>query len=508
MTSDPTKPDPTRDPDVIEEQLVAYLDGELNEETARRIETLAADDPQLRDRLEQLGRTWKMLDQLERTETETAFTESTLELVAVQAEEEAQHQSTELPRRRRRRRIMVIVSLLATSVLGFVAAALLRDNPNRRLMENLPVLRNMDDYVEILDGSENAGQCIEFLRALREKEMFVEEESGKSAQGDTIASAESSRDDIKSRRKLIEQMSPEEKTELAHDWERFVYFAPPRQKELCGLHERLQAEADGEALHKVMRRYVAWLDTLSDSTIDSLKAMPADRRVEEIEKRLYSSEDARALHEWFRALAQRQRAEWAKSHKKSPREFDRAFRHQPAFWFSNRNLEAKAKQFGKIVKPKDLAKLRNKLSSAATRELDALPTRKKKLEWIVRQLERSFQQAQQQWLIKHLGGPSRKVSDKKLAEFFKNELREDTKIWLMSLSGEKMHKNLRLLYQKQRPSPNNRGRRTHDGPGRKRSSARPEYPPKPGHGPWREPGGERKGPPRHGPGGPGPGLDF
>ena len=73
--------------------LVAYLDGELDEETARRIKTLAVSDPKLQERLKQFGQTWELLDHLEQSETSGAFTEATLEMVAIQAEEEArQHQ--------------------------------------------------------------------------------------------------------------------------------------------------------------------------------------------------------------------------------------------------------------------------------------------------------------------------------------------------------------------------------------------------------------------------------
>ena len=175
MTADPTHPEPARRGPLLDEQLVAYLDGELDEETARQIETLVADDPKLGDRLAQLGRAWDMLDHLERSETEGAFTEGTLELVAAQAEEEARRHEGRLPGLRRRRRAVVAGSLLAAGVAGFLAVAALRPDPNRPLLEDLPVLENLDQYRLILNDNETVQQSIDFLRKLRQEELFVEE---------------------------------------------------------------------------------------------------------------------------------------------------------------------------------------------------------------------------------------------------------------------------------------------------------------------------------------------
>ena len=48
MDSDSHNSEVDSDPALLDEQLVAYLDGELDDDTARRIETLASDELSLR----------------------------------------------------------------------------------------------------------------------------------------------------------------------------------------------------------------------------------------------------------------------------------------------------------------------------------------------------------------------------------------------------------------------------------------------------------------------------
>ncbi|HLA84871.1 MAG TPA: hypothetical protein VJL29_08755 [Thermoguttaceae bacterium] len=175
MTPDSLQPDPTADAAPLDEQLVAYLDGELDADTARRIETLAADDPRLRERLGELGRAWELLDQLDRPETAGAFTETTLELVAVQAEEEARQREAQLPRLRRRRLAMAAGGLLACVAVGFLGGSLLRGDPNRALLDDLPVIENVDEYLQVLGEDDRVEPSLDFLRRLDQEGVFGDE---------------------------------------------------------------------------------------------------------------------------------------------------------------------------------------------------------------------------------------------------------------------------------------------------------------------------------------------
>jgi hypothetical protein len=65
--------------------LVAYIDGELDEKTALRLEATIARDPNARADVEQLKRVWQMLDHLPRPTPSPDFTHQTLEKVTVQS---------------------------------------------------------------------------------------------------------------------------------------------------------------------------------------------------------------------------------------------------------------------------------------------------------------------------------------------------------------------------------------------------------------------------------------
>jgi len=161
MSQQPANADPS-----IEEQLVAYLDGELDAEASRQVEELLAADPNIRQTLQGLDRTWEMLAELETPQVAERFTRSTLEMVTVAAAEDTERSRAEADRRRRRRWVTLSVSLLAATAVGFLAVAL-RPDPNQKLIDNLPVLENLDEYRQIDD--------VQFLRDLHAAKLFAEE---------------------------------------------------------------------------------------------------------------------------------------------------------------------------------------------------------------------------------------------------------------------------------------------------------------------------------------------
>jgi anti-sigma factor RsiW len=166
MSHDASPPEPTPASPSTDEELVAYLDGELDAQGCRRLEQLLASDPQVRQRLQDLEQTWQLLDHLERCDVDEGFTRSTLEMVAVAAEEEVRQ--IESRSRRLGRWLLGTGGLAAAAAAGFLAVVLLRPDPNRRLLEDLPVLENFDEYRQVDD--------IDFLRELDRQGLFAQEQ--------------------------------------------------------------------------------------------------------------------------------------------------------------------------------------------------------------------------------------------------------------------------------------------------------------------------------------------
>jgi anti-sigma factor RsiW len=152
----------------LEEQLSAYLDGELEEEGVRQVERMLASDPKVRETLQRMERTWEVLDELQDVEVDEHFTQSTLEMVAVAAESDVQRLQEEAPKRRRRMWLVAGTTLVGAAAAGFAAVALFWPNSNKKLIEDLPVLEHLDQYRQVRD--------FEFLEALRREGLFAEED--------------------------------------------------------------------------------------------------------------------------------------------------------------------------------------------------------------------------------------------------------------------------------------------------------------------------------------------
>ena len=159
--------DPANDETQLREELVAYLDGELDAEQSQRIEQRAAAEPNARRMLEELDRTWHMLDELDAPATGEDFTHTTLEMVALAAAEDAEKEKAAAPRRRLRAGLWAAAGLIGAAAAGFLIVASLVPDPNAQLLEDLPVLENFDQYREI--------DSIDFLRALNKEKLFTEE---------------------------------------------------------------------------------------------------------------------------------------------------------------------------------------------------------------------------------------------------------------------------------------------------------------------------------------------
>lgn len=174
MSHDSANVDPTAHGASLEEQLVAYLDGELDDEGVRRVEALLATDSKARETLERFEGAWDLLDHLDQAHVGEVFTRSTLEMVAVAAADDVQQQRDEAPRLRRKRWLVGAAGVLAAGLAGFLAVFLAWPDPNEQLLRDVPVLERLDQYRQIDD--------FEFLELLLEnrEDLFVEEDADES----------------------------------------------------------------------------------------------------------------------------------------------------------------------------------------------------------------------------------------------------------------------------------------------------------------------------------------
>jgi anti-sigma factor RsiW len=148
----------------IDEELVAYLDGELDAETEARIVRRLADDPRYNQRLIQLQRAWDLLDTLQQTESDDDFVHSTVAMVAVQAEQDAKTQKVRIVRRRNLMWLAISGVVLLSATLGYLVIQRRLSREDRELVRDLPVIEHVDEYRTI--------ENLDFLKQLAQENLF------------------------------------------------------------------------------------------------------------------------------------------------------------------------------------------------------------------------------------------------------------------------------------------------------------------------------------------------
>lgn len=147
------------------ENLVAYLDGELDETSSQEIDRLLSRSEVARHEVEVLSRTWEMLDLLPLPQASSTFTEKTMATIRLEETPlnlTAQKWFTYL--RRGTVGALWLVILAASGLLGFYSTWKWYPNPNRDLLEELPLIEQFHNYTEV--------ESPEFLEALRTSGVF------------------------------------------------------------------------------------------------------------------------------------------------------------------------------------------------------------------------------------------------------------------------------------------------------------------------------------------------
>ena len=169
--NDPSPTDADKEPNFVrsskdstEDDLVAYLDGELSIEASAQIEQRLASDPVLRERLVQLQRSWDLLGTIPSHRLDETFTQSTVELVAVRMGQELAREGRWSGWTRLGVAVLAVAAVSISAGVAYRSSRHAMEAPNRQLLNDLPVIERVDLY-------RNA-QDLEFLVRLAEEGLF------------------------------------------------------------------------------------------------------------------------------------------------------------------------------------------------------------------------------------------------------------------------------------------------------------------------------------------------
>lgn len=163
--------------DKSKEDLIAYLDGELPDESASAVENSLVNDASVRRDVEQLTRTFDLLDLLPTSKASDGFAEKTLTAIRTQArvpdsesvaDDVPVGQPSNLPRTAIQwgLRAVALLGLMFVAVVGFNGSFHQGSKPIDELLSELPLIQRLDQYQEIGD--------VKFLNQLSESGLFDE----------------------------------------------------------------------------------------------------------------------------------------------------------------------------------------------------------------------------------------------------------------------------------------------------------------------------------------------
>lgn len=149
------------------DDLVAYLDGELDESRSGQIDQVLARSEVARHEVEALARTWELLDVLPRVAAPSDFAETTMTSLKVA---ETRTPITEQPWFDYVRRGGVVAvwaaALSISAAVGFQITSRWVPNPHEEVLRDLPLLEKLHQYEDVKD--------VEFLRQLQKINAFAE----------------------------------------------------------------------------------------------------------------------------------------------------------------------------------------------------------------------------------------------------------------------------------------------------------------------------------------------
>lgn len=441
-----------------DDELVAYLDGEIPPGDAAAIEKRLGEDAEYRQRLRELQQAWDLLDLIPRAEVEETFTRSTVEMVAVTAADEAEKAQSRWRRSRWLLRLAAAVAVLVSAACGFAAAAWVLDGPNRRLIADLPLLMDLHLYRQT--------ESLEFLDELEKRRLLAEPAADLAGQAPSRSAPDVAYSpDASERRRALSSLPDAELESLRRKKEQFESLPPQEQEQLRRLANEVAAASDSAERRELMGRYNEWLKTIAsadraalrelsgaakaDKVAELIKAQEAERFAELMEGRL-AKDDLEKIYAWLdRFVQDRESQIMAALPKELPEEFRRRLREADD---AGRRRMLAVVLFraspGESRLPRPSAEQVTALKDTLSPEAQAVWDK-------ASEAERPM--LAQKWIAAAFWSKAPPpVSEEQLREFFKTRDAKERE-WLERLPPERMARELRRLYYRHQFQSDRRG---------------------------------------------------
>lgn len=262
--------------DEIDEQLVAYLDGELPPEEVKLLEQQLGANESLRARLRELQNGWDLLDDLPHASSSNQLLETTIRMAAVDGGP-AKVVSTTKPTRSQITRFILLIALTAACyVIGLSAVRLRGYLEYRKQLRDLPLAMHLDAFLRSTD--------LEMMEALAGWEQWQQANqiADRLGQWDFSLAEQIDEATPKEREKLLPTLSIENQQTVSAAWERFERVDEPQKQRIYELSEKVAKHPQSKELLETMDRFAAWFETLSVDERDKLATGTNEEREETV----------------------------------------------------------------------------------------------------------------------------------------------------------------------------------------------------------------------------------
>lgn len=456
---------------LINEQLTAYLDGELSGEELVTVEQRLLDDPKYLAQMQQLQQSWDLLDVLPPTQGYDAFVNTTMELVVQQSGGE-QKVNVISGWAALEKLLMFVLVPGVVFVSAYAVTQKQNTAPFRRLVQDLPLIENHDRYAKL-------NLELGFLVRLNEASLFARDdvlsfpqEPAASGTSQRLSNVDQRRqgvlstETIEDRKDRLEKMQPRQLESLKRNKEKFDQLPQSRQQAIAEFHQRLMDHENKAPLFKTMVAYYDWLKSLgATERIEVLDEVDVDRRIEMIAQivdrqnlrefgkagaTMLPAADAEPFFKWYEGFLKQQKQKivnsairlYLKTYRKQAggkdppthrfRRFERSSLSQKiGFMF-----QWDSQQMKNLVDDDDVHDLRNRLSLDANEILDGTQSQDQQKSLIVSWIDAANQ-------------AKFNIDPDRLKEFYES-LAKTQRDELDSLSPSDWKDQLKELYRKKR----------------------------------------------------------
>lgn len=278
--------------DPIDELLVSYLDGELDEKDRSELEDRLIAEQRLRSRLTELQSGWEMLDALPPANVTEDFARTTVELVTARESRLMQAQRIRKPWKKIGWLSIVAAATVTCGLVGYAIPVQIQNQEYHQQLELLPLAEHLDAYLVDIDL-----QLVEQLSAdpTWQESMQLAIEAGGIKNPPLLDLAQRDPDN---RIEVVSRADRDARVNLATNWDRLKSLD---QQRLQTVEQRSQAIRDTQSPAKILstlEQYASWWQQLSPSTQDLIIKANGEEKLDAIRR-----EVRRSSRRWVRNFA-------------------------------------------------------------------------------------------------------------------------------------------------------------------------------------------------------------